>query len=55
MQEQYASNEGLAIMHMAHAVPIGGAIVQLVTTSGAPQARSGLVLERAISADVVES
>jgi len=29
VQEHYASNEGLAMMHMDHAVPIGGAIVQL--------------------------
>ena len=29
VQEQYASNEGLAMVHMDHAVPIGGAIVHL--------------------------
>ena len=29
VQEQYASNEGLAMVHMDHAVPIGGAIEHL--------------------------
>jgi len=39
VQEQYASDEGLAMTHMDHAVPIGGAIVPLCLdqwcTSGA--------------------
>ena len=29
VQEQYARNEGLTMMHMDHAVPIGGAIVHI--------------------------
>jgi len=39
VQGQYASNEGLAMMHIDHATPIGGAIVHLCldqwSTSGA--------------------
>ena len=48
VQEHYASNEGLAMMHMKHAVPIGGAIVHLCLdqwcTSGALYFVSSLVL-----------
>ena len=29
VQEQYASNEGLTMMHMDHSMPIGGAIAHL--------------------------
>ena len=54
VQEHYASNEGLAMMHMKHAVPIGGAIVHLCLdqgcTSGAQD--SGPVHRHAISAEL---
>jgi len=36
VREQYASNKGLAMMHMDHAGPIGGAIVHLCLAGGAP-------------------
>ena len=45
VQEHYASNEGLAMMHMKHPVPIGDAIVHLCLdqrcTSGAQDRCSG--------------
>ena len=36
VREQYASNEGLAMMRMEHAGSIGGAIVHLCLAGGAP-------------------